>query len=83
MSDQSSMAINHKGWHVAACERHGDDDPANEGCTGNCPRRLHAEIDRLTRENASLRAVLTDLLENGRTVRRAATAENGSQEAPK
>lgn len=54
-------AINHKGWHLGGCERHGDDDPANEGCKGNCPRRLHAEIDRLTRENASLRTALTDL----------------------
>lgn len=43
----SDPAINHKGWHLSACERHGDDDPAGDGCNPNCPRSLHERVERL------------------------------------
>lgn len=47
MTEQPREAINDRGWHLAVCERHGDNDPAGDGCNPNCPRRLHGEIEGL------------------------------------
>ena len=43
----AETAIKHKGFHLGACLHSHDSFPAGDGCNPNCPRLLHAEIDRL------------------------------------
>jgi hypothetical protein len=61
MSDASTRAAGHDGFHLAVCAANREIDPASDDwCVRECPRRLLAEVDRLQADNGRLRQAILD-----------------------
>lgn len=50
-----------KGFHLGTCYSNADSEPAGDGCSPDCPRRLHAEVRDL-RANEAVRDSSVDAI---------------------